>query len=71
MTGPPPAAPGGPKKMARVLFDFPPENPRELALKAGDMVEIMQVDEEWWYGVLATGAEGFFPGNYVEKIGGW
>jgi len=65
-------APGGAnKKMARALFDFPPENPRELALKAGDLIEVLQTDVEWWYGILATGAEGFFPGNYAEKIGGW
>eukprot|EP01128_Nolandella_sp_AFSM9_P000042 TRINITY_DN1006_c0_g2_i1.p1 TRINITY_DN1006_c0_g2~~TRINITY_DN1006_c0_g2_i1.p1 ORF type:complete len:188 (-),score=35.95 TRINITY_DN1006_c0_g2_i1:35-598(-) len=56
---------------ARALFDFPPENARELALKKGDVVEILKVDAEWWFGVLPDGSEGYFPGNYVEKIGTW
>lgn len=56
---------------ARVKFDFPPENERELELKQGDMVEVLQVVDEWWFGCLPNGREGYFPGNYVEKIGDW
>lgn len=43
---------------ALALFDFPPENARELALKKGDIIEILKVDSEWWFGVLPDGSEG-------------
>lgn len=46
------------KHQARAMFDFPPENSRELELKKGDLVEVLKVDEEWWFGVLANGNEG-------------
>jgi len=59
------------KRQARVLFDFPPENSRELGLKKDEVVEVIKVDDEWWFGLLPNGTEGYFPANYVEKIGLW
>lgn len=59
------------KRYAKAAFDFPPENERELELKKGDVVEVLQEVEEWWYGILPNGKEGYFPSNYVEKIGNW
>lgn len=64
-----PAAPA--QCFARAAFDFPPENDRELELKKGDVVEVLQQVDEWWYGVLPDGREGYFPANYVEKVGNW
>jgi len=66
----------GIKAMAEVLFDFPPENERELKLGRGDKVEIFQISGEWWYGAIVLpngqhGNEGFFPGSYVKKLGQW
>jgi len=60
-----------PQCFARANFDFPPENDRELELKKGDVVEVLQQVDEWWYGVLPDGREGYFPANYVEKVGNW
>eukprot|EP01127_Copromyxa_protea_P000573 TRINITY_DN10494_c0_g1_i1.p1 TRINITY_DN10494_c0_g1~~TRINITY_DN10494_c0_g1_i1.p1 ORF type:complete len:148 (+),score=21.20 TRINITY_DN10494_c0_g1_i1:43-486(+) len=60
-----------PQRFAKALFDFPPENERELELKKGDVVEVLQEIDEWWFGVLPDKREGFFPYNYVEKIGNW
>eukprot|EP01126_Amoeba_proteus_P047732 TRINITY_DN5471_c0_g1_i7.p1 TRINITY_DN5471_c0_g1~~TRINITY_DN5471_c0_g1_i7.p1 ORF type:complete len:145 (-),score=22.58 TRINITY_DN5471_c0_g1_i7:81-515(-) len=60
-----------PQRFAKAMFDFPPENERELELKKGDVVEVLQEVDEWWYGVLPDGREGYFPYNYVEKIGNW
>jgi len=64
------------KAIAEVLYDFPPENERELKLTRGDKVEVFQVSGEWWYGAIVLqngqhGNEGFFPGTYVQKIGQW
>jgi len=61
----------GLKCLAKALFDFPPENERELDLKIGDTVEVLRIDDEWWFGVTQDNKEGYFPGTYVEKIGQW
>jgi len=37
----------------------------------GDVIEVLQEVDEWWFGVLPDGREGYFPCNYVEKIGNW
>jgi len=68
---PPPKEKDAPQCFARASFDFPPENERELELKKGDVVEVLQQVDEWWYGVLPDGREGYFPANYVEKVGNW
>lgn len=56
---------------ARALFDFPPESEHELELKVGDQVEVLREEGEWWFGSLPDGRQGYFPYNYVEKIGNW
>jgi hypothetical protein len=65
-TGPKPAA-----RYAQAMFDFPPESEHELELKVGDKIEVLQQEGEWWFGVLGDGRRGYFPYNYVEKIGTW
>eukprot|EP01127_Copromyxa_protea_P023836 TRINITY_DN912_c0_g1_i4.p1 TRINITY_DN912_c0_g1~~TRINITY_DN912_c0_g1_i4.p1 ORF type:complete len:159 (+),score=29.78 TRINITY_DN912_c0_g1_i4:1-477(+) len=57
-------------RYAQALFDFPPESEHELELKAGDRVEVHKEEGEWWFGVK-DGKQGYFPYNYVEKIGNW
>ncbi|XP_055080505.1 SH3 domain-containing protein 19-like isoform X3 [Periophthalmus magnuspinnatus] len=50
------------------LFDFSPENPDELSLKAGDVVtQVEQVDSQWYRGTC-SGSTGFFPINYVRIL---
>eukprot|EP01127_Copromyxa_protea_P006298 TRINITY_DN160_c0_g1_i1.p1 TRINITY_DN160_c0_g1~~TRINITY_DN160_c0_g1_i1.p1 ORF type:complete len:166 (-),score=56.05 TRINITY_DN160_c0_g1_i1:79-576(-) len=58
-------------KYAKALFDFPPESEHELELKEGDKVEVQREEGEWWFGVKEDGRQGYFPYNYVEKIGNW
>eukprot|EP01127_Copromyxa_protea_P008842 TRINITY_DN2038_c0_g1_i1.p1 TRINITY_DN2038_c0_g1~~TRINITY_DN2038_c0_g1_i1.p1 ORF type:complete len:162 (+),score=31.29 TRINITY_DN2038_c0_g1_i1:10-495(+) len=58
-------------RYAQAMFDFPPESEHELELKVGDKIEVLQQEGEWWFGVLGDGRRGYFPFNYVEKIGNW
>eukprot|EP01126_Amoeba_proteus_P047179 TRINITY_DN5373_c0_g1_i2.p1 TRINITY_DN5373_c0_g1~~TRINITY_DN5373_c0_g1_i2.p1 ORF type:complete len:137 (-),score=29.11 TRINITY_DN5373_c0_g1_i2:2-412(-) len=58
-------------RYANALFDFPPESEHELELKVGDKIEVLQQEGEWWFGSLPDGRKGYFPYNYVEKIGDW
>jgi hypothetical protein len=58
-------------RYAKALFDFPPESDHELELRVGDQVEVQREEGEWWFGVLSDGRQGYFPYNYVEKVGNW
>ncbi|KAK3535327.1 hypothetical protein QTP70_008190 [Hemibagrus guttatus] len=52
----------------RALFNFKPENQRELGFNKGDIIILTnQVDENWYEGLL-NGESGFFPVNYVEVL---
>uniref|UniRef100_A0A673UV40 SH3 domain-containing protein n=1 Tax=Suricata suricatta TaxID=37032 RepID=A0A673UV40_SURSU len=51
----------------RVLFDYQPQAPDELALRRGDEVKVLRKtteDEGWWEGE-SQGRRGIFPDNFV------
>lgn len=51
----------------RVLFDYQPEAPDELALHKGDLVKVLRkttADKGWWEGEC-QGRRGVFPDNFV------
>uniref|UniRef100_A0A8C5Z3A3 SH3 domain containing 21 n=1 Tax=Marmota marmota marmota TaxID=9994 RepID=A0A8C5Z3A3_MARMA len=54
-------------EICRVLFDYHPEAPDELALRKGDMVKVLKKNTEdkgWWEGEC-EGRRGVFPDNFV------
>ena len=56
--------------MARVTYDYTAENDDELNLTEGDMVKVLDQEEEgWWRGEL-KGKIGVFPSNFVEIVKG-
>ena len=56
--------------MAKVTYDYDAENEDELNLKEGDMVKVLDQEEEgWWKGEL-NGKVGVFPSNFVELVKG-
>ncbi|XP_015200070.1 SH3 domain-containing protein 19 isoform X2 [Lepisosteus oculatus] len=67
------SGPGRPQKessglQAQVLYDFTPESPDELALRAGDTVShVERIDSEWYRGTC-RGSSGIFPINYVKVL---
>ncbi|KAJ8600513.1 hypothetical protein CTAYLR_009210 [Chrysophaeum taylorii] len=53
---------------ARALYDYTPEEPGELELRKGDLIEIRsREDENWWQGTIDD-RDGEFPSNYVEVV---
>ncbi|XP_038127829.1 SH3 domain-containing protein 19 [Cyprinodon tularosa] len=59
---------GSDRLKVKALHDFDPEGPRELSLRAGDVVtEVEQVDSEWYLGTC-NGSTGYFPINYVTIL---
>ena len=67
----PPPPPSHPRlKQAKVLYDFDAQQPGDLTLRTGQIIEIVEMlpdANSWWKG-RAGGQEGSFPGNYVQFI---
>eukprot|EP00045_Choanoeca_perplexa_P000671 m.15423 g.15423 ORF g.15423 m.15423 type:complete len:783 (+) comp10462_c0_seq1:26-2374(+) len=56
---------------ARARFPYVARNPDELTFDRGAELIITSTDEAdpgWWRGRLATGEEGIFPSNFVQKL---
>ena len=48
------------------LYDNKPEEAYELEFYAGDVIEVLEEDNEGWSKGLLKGIQGMFPTNYVE-----
>lgn len=66
---------GPPPESARVIHDFIAENPIELTIRRGEIIQVLsKVDPatgascDWWQGRSATGVIGIFPANYVQLL---
>ncbi|BGP42113.1 BAR adaptor protein Hob1 [Rhodotorula kratochvilovae] len=65
---PPPGRPGAKKEYVVALYDYAATAEGDLSFQAGDRIEVIKRGEsanDWWTGRL-DGAEGAFPGNYVQ-----
>ena len=52
--------------IAKVIFGHDAESDDELSLKEGELVEVLdQEDDGWWKGLL-NGKVGLFPTNFVK-----
>ena len=52
----------------RVLDDFLPETQDEIGLSSGDVVEVLEENEDGWWKGRVNGQEGMFLSNFVETI---
>jgi len=51
-----------------VEYDWKPENPNDLELVKGEIIEVFsQTEDGWSYGRKKNGEKGDFPSNYVVK----
>ncbi|KAK2761062.1 myosin i myo5 [Colletotrichum kahawae] len=65
---PPPAAPPAPGRiMAKVLYDFAGQRENELTIRAGDLIEIVQKENNGWWLAKHTGGQAWVPAAYVEE----
>lgn len=59
----------------QVLYDYTPQNPDELEIHVGDIINIIEMCDDGWYcGMMETPKQGdtmefgTFPGNYVKLL---
>eukprot|EP01135_Chromosphaera_perkinsii_P001858 Nk52_evm7s212 gene=Nk52_evmTU7s212 len=64
----PPPRPKPAVPQCRALYDYDAQDTDELTIRAGDIITLVNKDNEgWWQGKL-RGKSGLFPANYVEII---
>lgn len=62
---PPPAAPAKPQYKA--IYPFQSQEAGEIAFEKGDLLEIVEKDENGWWLARKDGIEGWVPSNYLEE----
>uniref|UniRef100_A0A8C7DAA0 Abelson helper integration site 1 n=1 Tax=Oncorhynchus kisutch TaxID=8019 RepID=A0A8C7DAA0_ONCKI len=49
------------------LYDYSATRSDELTVQRGDVIHVLYKDNDnWWFGRLANGQQGYFPATYVE-----
>ncbi|XP_017352123.2 epidermal growth factor receptor kinase substrate 8-like protein 3 isoform X2 [Ictalurus punctatus] len=56
-----------PASCMRVLYDFRARNDRELSVRKGEMVEILDMSKQWWKVRNDCSEEGFIPNNVLRS----
>lgn len=46
---------------------FKSDEAKHMSFAAGESVEVLEKQEEWWRGRLPDGSNGWFPKNYVTN----
>lgn len=62
---PPPAAPSAPQYKA--IYPFKSQEAGEIEFEKGDLLEIVEKDENGWWMARKDGIEGWVPSNYLEE----
>ncbi|KAG2467061.1 AHI1 protein, partial [Polypterus senegalus] len=54
------------------LYDYTANRSDELTIRRGDIIQVLYKDNDnWWFGHLANGQQGYFPANYVADETGY
>ncbi|KAL1898511.1 class II myosin [Sporothrix stenoceras] len=66
---PPPPPPATPAAMtAKVLYDFAGQKDNEMSIKAGQIIEIVQKENNGWWLAKINDKQAWVPAAYVEEV---
>jgi spectrin alpha len=63
----PPSAPPGPPRV-KALYNYRGKSSRELPVRKGDVLVLVNDSNKDWWKVELNGKQGFVPANYIRKI---
>ncbi|NXN61519.1 ES8L3 protein, partial [Rynchops niger] len=66
---PGPAAPFPAQGLVRALYEFQGRNPRELSIRMGDTLQVLDQRKKWWLVQDSQGQKGYVPSNILEPLG--
>ncbi|XP_046814365.1 intersectin-1 isoform X8 [Vespa crabro] len=52
---------------ATALYQYRPTTEQHLSLDKGDAINVIEQQNDWWYGELSNGSKGWFPKSYVKE----
>lgn len=57
-----------PVARARVLYDYDATKPKQLTIREGEILDILDESSAWWNARNSKGGQGQVPSNYLEKL---
>ena len=62
------APPSPEKQYVKALYSYTPHSSREVAIKRGDILVVINSSNKEWWKVESGGKQGFVPANYLQKV---
>nr|3NGP_A Chain A, Spectrin alpha chain, brain [Gallus gallus] len=56
------------KELVLVLYDYQEKSPRELTVKKGDILTLLNSTNKDWWKIEVNGRQGFVPAAYLKKL---
>jgi len=56
------------REMVRAKFPFDATSDKQLSMKVGDVITVLEKSASGWYKGESNGAVGLFPSNYTEPL---
>ncbi|NXD77750.1 ES8L3 protein, partial [Halcyon senegalensis] len=55
--------------LVRALYEFQARNSKELSVRMGDTLQVLDQQKKWWLVQDSQGRRGYVPGNILEPVG--
>lgn len=59
------------KECVQALYDYTEKSPRELSMKKGDVLTLLNNANKDWWKVELNDRQGFVPASYIKKVRDW